>query len=208
MLAAKAMLTGMGVGNETASVGAALWQSTVRRNIGKVARIFFVTFKGADLDDNAKSWRIVADVLNDVALAVELLSPALCPAAGDCNAHWSYFAAVSAAETFRAVVGVAGGATRAALTQHFALRDNYGDLTAKDGSQEVFVEILGSSVGLVLVQTCETKSAAWLVFLILAASHIAANVCACRAVCLATFNRQRAQIVAEAWAQVRRNEPY
>lgn len=231
MLAAKAMLTGMGVGNETASVGAALWQSTVRRNIGKVARIFFVTFRSADLDDNAKSWRIVADVLNDLALAIELLSPALCPASGDCNAHWSYFAAVSAAETFRAVVGVAGGATRAALTQHFALRDNYGDLTAKDGSQEVFVEILGrwrkrallkspltlqvpqksstkepyylgSSVGLVLVQACESKSAAWLVFLILTACHIAANVMACRAVCLATFNRQRAQIVARAWAQV------
>ena len=75
MLAAKAMLTGMGVGNDTASVGAALWQATVRRNIGKVARIAFVTFKGADLDDNAKSWRIVADVLNDLALAIELVSP-------------------------------------------------------------------------------------------------------------------------------------
>ena len=147
MLAAKAMLTGMGVGNDTASVGAALWQATVRRNIGKVARIAFVTFKGADLDDNAKFWRIVADVLNDLALAIELVSPALCPAVGDCNAEWAYFAAVSAAETFRAVVGVAGGATRAALTQHFALRDNFGDVNAKDGSQEVFVEILGSTVG-------------------------------------------------------------
>jgi hypothetical protein len=46
MLAAKAMLTGIGVGSNTATVGAALWQTTVRRNIGKVARIFFVTFKG------------------------------------------------------------------------------------------------------------------------------------------------------------------
>jgi hypothetical protein len=45
MLAAKAMLTGIGVGSNTATVGAALWQTTVRRNIGKVARIVFVTFK-------------------------------------------------------------------------------------------------------------------------------------------------------------------
>jgi hypothetical protein len=60
MLAAKAMLTGIGVGSNTATVGAALWQTTVRRNIGKVARIFFVTFKGTDLDENAKSWRVVA----------------------------------------------------------------------------------------------------------------------------------------------------
>jgi hypothetical protein len=50
----------------------------------------------------------VADVLNDFALAVELISPALCPAVGDCHAEWSYFAAISLAETCRAVVGVAG----------------------------------------------------------------------------------------------------
>ena len=200
MLAAKAMLTGMGVGNDTASVGAALWQATVRRNIGKVARIAFVTFKGADLDDNAKSWRIVADVLNDLALAIELVSPALCPAVGDCNAEWAYFAAVSAAETFRAVVGVAGGATRAALTQHFALRDNFGDVNAKDGSQEVFVEILGSTVGMYIVHTCHTKTAAWIAFCILTCCHIAANVMACAAVELASFNRQRAHLVAKAWA--------
>ncbi len=27
-----------------------------------MARIFFVTFKGTDLDENAKSWRIVAGI--------------------------------------------------------------------------------------------------------------------------------------------------
>ena len=32
-------------------------------------------------------------------------------------------------------MGVAGGATRAALTQHQALRDNMADVAAKDGSQ-------------------------------------------------------------------------
>jgi hypothetical protein len=36
-----------------------------------------------------------------------------------------------------ALCSLLGGATRAALTQHFALRDNYGDVNAKDGSQEV-----------------------------------------------------------------------
>ena len=31
--------------------------------------------------------------------------------------------------------GVAGGATRAALTQHFAVRGNAADVAAKEGSQ-------------------------------------------------------------------------
>ncbi len=34
--------------------------------------------------------------------------------------------------------GVAGGATRAALTQHFSRADNAGDISAKEGSQ-VFI---------------------------------------------------------------------
>ena len=35
----------------------------------------------------------------------------------------------------RAVTGVAGGATRMALTQHFAQRQNGADIAAKEGSQ-------------------------------------------------------------------------
>ena len=35
----------------------------------------------------------------------------------------------------QAIVGVAGGATRAALTQHQARRNNMADVSAKDGSQ-------------------------------------------------------------------------
>ena len=35
----------------------------------------------------------------------------------------------------QAIVGVAGGATRAALTQHQARHNNMADVSAKDGSQ-------------------------------------------------------------------------
>lgn len=35
----------------------------------------------------------------------------------------------------QAIVGTAGGATRAALIQHQARRDNMADVAAKDGSQ-------------------------------------------------------------------------
>ena len=35
----------------------------------------------------------------------------------------------------QSLVGVCGGATRAALTQHQARRDNMADVSAKDGSQ-------------------------------------------------------------------------
>ena len=35
----------------------------------------------------------------------------------------------------QAIVGVAGGATRTAMIQHQARRDNMADVAAKDGSQ-------------------------------------------------------------------------
>ena len=39
-------------------------------------------------------------------------------------------------------MGVAGGATRAAMTQHQARRDNMADVAAKDGSQVRYVNAL------------------------------------------------------------------
>lgn len=37
--------------------------------------------------------------------------------------------------SLQSIVGVAGGATRAALTVHQARRNNMADISAKDGSQ-------------------------------------------------------------------------
>lgn len=50
-----------------------------------------------------------------------------------------------------AIVGVAGGATRAALTQHQARRNNMADVAAKDGSQETAVNLVALVIGLFLV---------------------------------------------------------
>ena len=38
-------------------------------------------------------------------------------------------------DQLQSIVGVAGGATKAAFTQHQARRDNMADVSAKDGSQ-------------------------------------------------------------------------
>jgi hypothetical protein len=35
----------MGVGNANAAIGAALWQTVLRQNIGKIVRITFTTLK-------------------------------------------------------------------------------------------------------------------------------------------------------------------
>ena len=48
-------------------------------------------------------------------------------------------------------MGVAGGATRASITQHQAIKGNMADVSAKDGSQETCVNLIASIVGIVLL---------------------------------------------------------
>uniref|UniRef100_A0A8C8EP44 Uncharacterized protein n=1 Tax=Oncorhynchus tshawytscha TaxID=74940 RepID=A0A8C8EP44_ONCTS len=75
--------------------------------------------------------RLVADVLNDIAMFMEILAP---------NFPTCF--------TLTSIVGVAGGATRAALTLHQARRDNMVDISAKDGSQETLVNLAGLLIDL------------------------------------------------------------
>lgn len=48
-------------------------------------------------------------------------------------------------------MGVAGGATRASITQHQAIKGNMADVSAKDGSQETFVNLIASIIGIFLL---------------------------------------------------------
>lgn len=46
---------------------------------------------------------------------------------------------------------MAGGATRASITQHQAIKGNMADVSAKDGSQETCVNLVASIVGILLL---------------------------------------------------------
>jgi hypothetical protein len=61
------------------------------------------------LDGDCKKWRLFADVLNDMAMGLELLLPLL-------SSYSTYILCITT--TMKSIVGVAGGATRAAITQH------------------------------------------------------------------------------------------
>ncbi len=76
---------------------------------------FLFTFR-TNLDADSKKWRFFADVLNDLAMTLELCAPyALALIGGSTKAMTGI---LCLAGTAKSIVGVAGGATRAALTQH------------------------------------------------------------------------------------------
>jgi hypothetical protein len=109
-IATKAMLQGMGVGSDSATAAGALVTWILKDGAGMLGRIAFAWAQGSDLDNNSKQWRLVADACDDLARIIQLLAPS-CPPA--------YFTAIMCGvQLIYAVVGVAGGATRNAVTQH------------------------------------------------------------------------------------------
>ncbi|XP_040918871.1 RUS1 family protein C16orf58 homolog [Toxotes jaculatrix] len=194
-LATQASLKGVGVGNQEATVAAATVTWLLRDGTGMLGRILFAWRKGSKLDSEAKKWRLFADVLNDIAMFMEILAP--------------YFPAfftliVCTAGIFKSIVGVAGGATRAALTVHQARRDNMADISAKDGSQETLVNLAGLLISLILIPLITNNPILTLsLFVLFTILHLFANYKAVRSVVMETFNEARLSIV---WQQYLRDK--
>jgi len=82
----------------------------LEKNMINIILLFNITFR-SELDTQCKKWRLRADAINDLAIFIELLL----------SIPWvRQFSLVvlSFSSCAKSIVGVAGGATRAALTQH------------------------------------------------------------------------------------------
>ncbi|XP_044187969.1 RUS1 family protein C16orf58 homolog isoform X1 [Thunnus albacares] len=195
-LATQASLRGVGVGNQEATVAAATVTWLLRDGTGMLGRILFAWRKGSKLDSEAKKWRLFADILNDIAMFMEILAPFF-PA--------FFTLIVCTAGIFKSIVGVAGGATRAALTVHQARRDNMADISAKDGSQETLVNLAGLLVSLLLIPLVTDNPVLTLsLFFLFTVLHLFANYKAVRSVVMETLNEARLAIVLQQYLSDRR----
>lgn len=190
MLSTQAMLAAVGVGDAAATPAAALTLFVFKDATGLLASILFAATKGSAFDAHAKQWRLAADVANDLGLAAELAAPAV-PAR-------LFLPLACAGAVCRAVTGVAGGATRVALTQHFAAgASNAGDIASKEASQETAVTLVGMVLGLALARVAAASAVVtWAAFLLLTWVHIAANVAAMRCLRLSRLNAERLAAIA------------
>nr|XP_022344974.1 RUS1 family protein C16orf58 homolog isoform X1 [Crassostrea virginica] len=186
-LAAQAMLKGVGVGDESATVMAATLTWILKDGTGMIGRILFAWIQGSNLDCDAKRWRLFADILNDLAICMEILAPYF-------KAYFTLI--VCTAGVCKSIVGVAGGATRAALTQHQARRNNMADVSAKDGSQETLVNLAALICSLTLVPLVTGKDMLiWTLFLLFTVLHLVANYSAVSSVVMETLNQARLHIL-------------
>ncbi|ONI30993.1 hypothetical protein PRUPE_1G286700 [Prunus persica] len=187
MLSTQALLSAIGVGEKSATVIGATFQWFLRDLTGMLGGILFTFYQGSNLDSNAKMWRLVADLMNDLGMLMDLVSP-LFPSA--------FVFVVCLGSISRSFTGVASGATRAALTQHFALQSNAADISAKEGSQETVATMVGMALGMLLARiTMGHPLAIWFSFLSLTMFHMYANYMAVRCLALNSLNPQRCSIL-------------
>ena len=206
-----AVLTAAGVGDSNAIPHSAAVQWALKDGCGMIGGLLFSYFASSFFDSHVKEFRLFADVINDVAHCLDMICPLL---------ERKYIMMVSTFSTLcRVMCGMAAGATKNCITHHFA-RGNLADLSAKEGTQETLVSLVGMMLGIYLatfLQDMEKNSkiledmdtppsassyfhkhsafyATWFVFLQLTILHIWANYIGVKTLKLETLNRERAKV--------------
>ncbi|KAH6695658.1 vitamin B6 photo-protection and homoeostasis-domain-containing protein [Plectosphaerella plurivora] len=187
LLANRAILQGLGVGDASTTATYALLLTILQDAISRVATIVFAYRFGLAIEPDAKRFRYLADVFNDTAFFLDLASPYL--------NTWSKILALTAAAALRALCGVAAGASKAALSSHFARSNNLAELNAKEASQETAVGLCGLFFGSILVNFVERRETVFSLMIFLVFVHLYMNYRGVRCVQLNTLNQQRATLV-------------
>jgi hypothetical protein len=192
VLCSAKVLQAAGVGSAEATAWGAALTWALKDGMGMLGGLGFSYCTAHLFDAHVKEFRLFADLINDVALTLDMLAP-----------YCSSLLLVSAASTLcKTLCGMAAAATKASITYHFALEGNMADLNAKEATQETLVSLIGMLLGVGLAQRLrdyEEHHAAlgeqiqWVVFLALTLVHVWANwvgVCLLR---LRSLNRERTE---------------
>ena len=101
---------GLGVGNKAAGAAAAAVTIATRDGLSMAGSLAFSSYFKSFFNQNTKSWRLLADLLNNVALAIDVVAPAF-P---------RYFVALLCISALlRACVGVAASSASVVIANHW-----------------------------------------------------------------------------------------
>ncbi|KDR76506.1 hypothetical protein GALMADRAFT_210481 [Galerina marginata CBS 339.88] len=191
LLSSRAILQGFGVGDPTATPTRAMLLTVLQDVFGRLTTILSAYIIGSSLYPEAKTYRLLADLLNDTAVILDTLSPLLntFPIPG------LRVSALCLSASFKALCGICAGGSKAAITMHFATplegRGDVGDLNAKDGSKETVLALLGMLLGTLIVPYLSTSWTTYTSLFILVGLHLGINYFGVRGLVLRSLNRQR-----------------
>jgi len=197
-------LQGFGVGDPSASPTQALLLTVLQDVFGRLTTILSAHFIGSALYPEAKTYRLLADILNDAAVILDTLSPFL-------NTFKSIpglrVSALCLSAACKSLCAISAGGAKAAITIHFATpingKGDVGDLNAKDASKETVLALLGMLLGALLVPRITTAWSTYTALFLLVGLHLVINYFGVKGLALRTLNRQRLSI---AWIAYRNSD--
>lgn len=187
VLTTRSVLAGAGVGSADATPMAAALTWILRDGIGMVGSLGFAYSYSGSFEVYTKEWRLLADVLNNVGLSLDLLS----------SNFPKYFLFVTSISTLcKALCGLIAGATKARISAHFVKTGHIADVTAKESTQETAVALLGLVLGLIITPwVADDLFLSWSFFVVLLVLHQFANYQLVKVLIFHNLNPQRSYLL-------------
>ncbi|KAF6753665.1 vitamin B6 photo-protection and homoeostasis-domain-containing protein [Ephemerocybe angulata] len=191
LIASRALLEGQGIGNPSASATNALLLNIVLDVFSRTTTIISAHLLGSSLVPDAKRYRLLADILNDSAVALDTLSPVF----NTLGLPQLRISALCLSASFRALCGIVAGGSKAAISLHFSSptkgKGDIGDLNAKDASKETVLALLGMLVGSLVVPRLTSAFSTYTALFFLIGMHILLNYLGVQGIVLRTLNHER-----------------
>lgn len=189
----RAVLVGAGVGevNKSATTASIAWAFS--DGIGMIGSLLLAYTSSKSFEIYVKEWRLLADVLNNFALTVDLFNHFLHFFTKN-EYHYAILLAISS--LFKCSCGLIAGATKARISSHFALKDSLADVSAKESTQETAIALIGLFLGSIITKIIgDSDFDNVFIFFVLTMIHFWANYRLTRTLVFDTLNPQRCYLI-------------
>lgn len=188
VLCTHAILVAAGVGIDNVNAWSATLTWIFKDGIGMIFSILFTSKCSFYFGSYVKEWRLFADLINDVALTIDILCPFF-----PRSLH-VYILSLSA--ICKSMCGISANSTKLCITNHLCLQSNEADVNAKESSQETAICLIGLVIGMLLSQlTQNISNFSYILFTIFTLVHIYCNYYAVKCLQFQTINRTRGYLL-------------
>ncbi|CAL5033192.1 unnamed protein product [Urochloa decumbens] len=185
VLSTQALLYAVGLGKGAIPTAAAVnW--VLKDGLGYLSKIMLSKF-GRHFDVNPKGWRLFADLLENTAHGLEILTPMF---------PHLFVPIGAAAGAGRSAAALIQAATRSCFYAGFAAQRNFAEVIAKGEAQGMVSKFIGIGIGIVLANHIGSSVPLALVsFAGVTAIHMYCNLKSYQSIQLRTLNPYRASLV-------------
>ncbi|ONI32183.1 hypothetical protein PRUPE_1G352800 [Prunus persica] len=185
VLATQALLYAVGLGKGAIPAAAAVnW--VLKDGIGYLSKIMLSKY-GRHFDVNPKGWRLFADLLENAAFGMEILTPAF---------PHLFLLIGAAAGAGRSAAALIQAATRSCFYAGFAAQRNFAEVIAKGEAQGMVSKSVGIMLGIALANHIGSSTFLGLAsFSIVTWIHMFCNLKSYQSIQIRTLNPYRASLV-------------